>query len=58
MVMARLLDLMSASALKAGDKWYGPNLAKTFVSASKNTRQDGDTGDGAPTKKTDKEDIE
>ena len=50
--MARLLDLLSAGALKAGDKWYDRNLAKTLLSASKtkNKRQDGDTEDGPPTK--------
>ena len=53
MVMARLLDFLSAGALKAGDKWYDPNLAETDISASKtkNKRQDGDTEDGPPTKK-------
>ena len=35
MVMARLLDFLSAGALKAGDKWYDPNLVKTLMSASK-----------------------
>ena len=50
-VMARLLDLLHAGALKAGDKWYDPNLCKTLMSASKNKRQDGDEEDGAPTKK-------
>ena len=50
MVMARLLDLLSAGALKAGDKWYDPNPAKTLTSASKtkNKRQDCDTEDGPP----------
>ena len=48
--MARLLDLMSAGALKAGDKWYDPNLAKTLTSVAntKNKRQDGDTEGRAP----------
>ncbi|MFM7984464.1 MAG: hypothetical protein ACKPKO_34575, partial [Candidatus Fonsibacter sp.] len=35
-VMARLLDLLCAGALKARDKWYDPNLVKTLVSASIN----------------------
>ena len=49
MFTARLLDLLSAGALKAGDKRYDPNLAKTLMSASNNKRQDGDAEDGAPT---------
>ena len=35
MVMDRLLDLMSAGSLTAGDKWYDPNLVKTLIAASK-----------------------
>ena len=35
MVMARLLDLMSAGALKEGDKWYDQNLIKTLTSVAK-----------------------
>ena len=39
MVMARLLDLMSAGALKAGDKWYDPNLVKTLMNAAKKNKK-------------------
>ena len=48
MVMARLLDLLYAGTLKAGNKWYGPNLVKTLMSASKtkDNQSDGDTEDG------------
>ena len=35
MLMARLLDLLSADALNAGDKWYDPTLVKTLVAAAK-----------------------
>jgi len=35
LLMARLLDLLSAGALRAGDKWYDPSLVKTLVSAAK-----------------------
>ena len=38
MVMSRLLDLMSAGSLKAGDKWYDPNLVKTLLGASKKNK--------------------
>jgi hypothetical protein len=51
MVMARLLDLMSAGALKAGDKWYDPNLVKTLMHAAKKNKKNGDEEDGAPVKK-------
>ncbi len=38
--MARLIDLLCAGTLKAGDKWYDPNLVKTLniVSTHKNMR--------------------
>ena len=60
LVMARLLDLVSAGALQAGDKWYDPNLVKTLTSVAKtkNTIPGGDTEDGPPHEETYKEDIE
>ena len=39
--MARLLDVLSAGALQAGDKWYDPSLAKTLVAAAKKTKRRG-----------------
>ena len=52
MVMARLLDQLSAGSLKAGDKWYDPNLVKTLIGASKkNKATGGDDGNEAPKKK-------
>ena len=35
--MARLLDVLSAGALQAGDKWYDPSLVKTLLAAAKKT---------------------
>ena len=32
--MARLLDVLSAGALQAGDKWHDPSLAKTLAAAA------------------------
>ena len=55
--MARLIDLLTAGALKAGGQLYGPNLAKTFMSASENKRQDGDEEDGPPTKNKSKKKL-
>jgi hypothetical protein len=53
MVMSRLLDLMSAGSLKAGDKWYDPNLVKTLLGASKKNKATVDPdGSAAPKKKT------
>ena len=52
MVMSRLLDLMSAGSLKAGDKWYDPNLVKTLLGASKKNKATVDPdGSVAPKKK-------
>ena len=51
LVMNRLLDLMSAGALKAGDKWYDPNLVKTLIGASKKKKNDDDGNAGAAPKK-------
>ncbi|MFM7990076.1 MAG: hypothetical protein ACKPKO_63255, partial [Candidatus Fonsibacter sp.] len=36
MVMARLIDLLCAGALKVGEKLYDPKLVNTLTNASKN----------------------
>ena len=35
LMKARLLEILSAGALTAGDKWYEPSLVKTLVAAAK-----------------------
>ena len=53
LVMSRLLDLMSAGSLKAGDKWYDPNLVKTLIGASKKSNTTShDTGTSPPRKRS------
>ena len=47
--MSRLLDLLSAGALKAGDKWYDPSLVKTLTQAGKKKKTE--DGGGEPPKK-------
>ena len=49
MLMARLLDRLSAGALKAGDKWYDPTLVKALLKANKAKQAQGE--DGEPPKK-------
>ena len=39
--MARLLDILPAGALQAGDKRYAPSLAKTLVAAAKRKQRRG-----------------
>ncbi|MFM7978811.1 MAG: hypothetical protein ACKPKO_05795, partial [Candidatus Fonsibacter sp.] len=50
MLMSRLLDLLSAGALRAGDKWYDPSLVKTRTQAAKKNKTEDDSGE-PPTKK-------
>ena len=52
MIMSRLLDLLSAGALKAGDKWYDPSLAKIITQAAKKKTTENDSGE--PPKKKQK----
>jgi hypothetical protein len=52
LVMSRLLDLMSAGSLRAGDKWYDPTLVQTLIGASKKSRATcEDAGTGPPKKR-------
>ena len=53
MIMSRLLDLLSAGALKAGDKWYDPSLVKTLMQAAKKKKPEDDGGE--PPKKKQKQ---
>ena len=53
MIMSRLLDLLSAGALQAGDKWYDPSLVKTLMQAAKMKNPEDDGGE--PPKKKHKQ---
>jgi hypothetical protein len=53
LMKARLLEILSAGALTAGDKWYEPSLVKTLVAAAK--KKKGETGE-EPAKKKPKQD--
>ena len=55
LILARLLDILSAGALKAGDKWYDPSLVKTLVAAAKKKNDQEETGQ-EPAKKKAKHD--
>ena len=48
-----MLEILSAGALTAGDKWYEPSLVKTLVAAAK--KKKGETGE-EPAKKKPKQD--
>ena len=50
LTMARLLDVLSAGALQAGDKWYDPSLVKTLVAAAEK-KNDEETGQEPAKKK-------
>jgi hypothetical protein len=39
LMKARLLEILSAGALTAGDKWYEPSLVKTLVAAAKKKKR-------------------
>jgi hypothetical protein len=39
LMKARLLEILSAGALTAGDKWYEPSLVKTLVAAAKKNKR-------------------
>ena len=41
LIMARLLGVLSAGALQAGDKRYDPSLVKTLVAAAKKKKRRG-----------------
>ena len=56
LIMARLLDVLSAGALQAGDKWYGPSLVKTLEAAAKKKQSDEEVGQ-APAKKKSKQET-
>ena len=52
MIMSRLLDLLSAGALKASGKWYDPSLVKILTRAAKKNKTEDDGGE--PPKKKQK----
>jgi hypothetical protein len=55
LIKARLLDILSAGALTAGDKWYDPSLVKVLVAAAKKKKHEEETGE-EPAKKKPKQD--